>query len=448
MAPHKRIRILLLTNRDSDNLGDQVIEACDISLLEAVMENLGFARDQYKIISRAAGVVFRKYLDNSDLKGRERARKLVANADIVVFGGAPLFNFQYQIFAERTALTVRVAEEFATPVLFSAIGIEGYDEENPKCVELRDALALDCVKAISTRDDFEALECYARGLSIPIAKVADPAVFSEQVFAPFLASGRKDKVGIFVMRSNAFTDNGIDFDRAAATKLWADLAHDLDARGVDYEFITSGHFGDEAFMDYLIRNHGIPASKCVFAMNAPEKLAEAISSYKAIVSCRLHPSIIAYSLGIPSLGIIWNDKVRHFYESTNQADRLIEPGTEAAAEIARRLSGESLSPLIKDDAYLASVYDFLFQQIKTILALDANIEPYPVANLCDVLVPYAGTTKEEHEEKLRRKMRRAYGKYNELFDRQAEMQPKKRKTPLDRLRNAAARFRRDDRTSE
>ena len=162
MAPHKKIRILLLTNRDSDNLGDQVIEACDISLLEAAMENLGCTRDQYKIISRAAGVVFRKYRDNSDLKGRERARKLIANADIVVFGGAPLFNFQYQIFAERTALTVRVAEEFATPVLFSAIGIEGYDEENPKCIELRDALALDCVKAISTRDDFEALECDTR----------------------------------------------------------------------------------------------------------------------------------------------------------------------------------------------------------------------------------------------------------------------------------------------
>lgn len=443
MAPHKRIRILLLTNRDSDNLGDQVIEACDISLLDAVMENLGFAQDDYKIISRAAGVVFRKYLDDSDLKGRERARNLVANADIVIFGGAPLFNYQYQIFAERTALTVRVADEFATPVLFSAIGIEGYDEESPKCVELRNALALDCVKAISTRDDFEALECYTRNLSIPIAKVADPAVFSKQVFAPFLAPERKDKVGIFIMRSNGFTDNGIDFDRAASTKLWTDLAHNLDAQGIDYEFITSGHFGDEAFMDYLIRNHGVPPSKCVFAMNTPEKLVQAISSYKAIVSCRLHPSIIAYSLGVPSLGIVWNDKVRHFYESTNQADRLIEPSPEAAFKIAQRLSDERLSPIVKDNAYLASVYDFLFQQIKSILAPGEKVEPYTITDLCDVLTPYAGTSAEEHEEKLRRKMRRAYGKYNELFDRQAETQPKKRSTPLDRLRSAIARFKHD-----
>ncbi len=33
-------KILLLTNRDSDNVGDQVIEACDISLISAVMKNL------------------------------------------------------------------------------------------------------------------------------------------------------------------------------------------------------------------------------------------------------------------------------------------------------------------------------------------------------------------------------------------------------------------------
>ena len=45
-------------------------------------------------------------------------------------------------------------------------------------------------------------------------------------------------------------------------------------------------------------------------------------------------------------------------------------------------------------------------------------------------------------------MRRAYGKYNELFDRQAEMQPKKRTTLLDQLRNATARFRRNGQTSE
>ena len=36
----KKFTILLLTNRDSDNVGDQVIEASDIALLHSVMQNL------------------------------------------------------------------------------------------------------------------------------------------------------------------------------------------------------------------------------------------------------------------------------------------------------------------------------------------------------------------------------------------------------------------------
>ncbi len=52
-------RILLLTNRDSDNGGDQVIEACAKALIQTVMKNL--AIDNYKISSRAAGIVPKKY---------------------------------------------------------------------------------------------------------------------------------------------------------------------------------------------------------------------------------------------------------------------------------------------------------------------------------------------------------------------------------------------------
>ena len=42
------IQILLLTNRDSDNIGDQVIEASDIGLISAVMKNLDITN--YKIV--------------------------------------------------------------------------------------------------------------------------------------------------------------------------------------------------------------------------------------------------------------------------------------------------------------------------------------------------------------------------------------------------------------
>ncbi len=81
-------RILLLTNRDSDNGGDQVIEACAKALIQTAMTNMGI--DNYKILSRAAGIIPIKYVETRDEALLENARKAIKEADVLVFGGAPL----------------------------------------------------------------------------------------------------------------------------------------------------------------------------------------------------------------------------------------------------------------------------------------------------------------------------------------------------------------------
>jgi len=148
------IKILLLTNRDSDNVGDQVIEACDIALIEAVMKNMEIAEGDYEICSRAASIVPKKYVSTRDERLLQTAERLISESDIVIFGGAPLFNYLYQIFYERTAITIEIAQKYGKPVLFSAIGIEQYDEDNAKCQRLKKTLNFDCVKQITTRGEY------------------------------------------------------------------------------------------------------------------------------------------------------------------------------------------------------------------------------------------------------------------------------------------------------
>lgn len=176
----KRWNILLLTNRDSDNMGDLVIEQCASSLISAVMKNLG--QDNFKINSRAAGMITKQYLDTKDPELLCSAEKSVKKADIIVFGGAPLFNWHHQFFYERTAVTVELAQKYGKPVLFSSIGVEGYDEENEKCQRLKSALRADCIKQITTRDDFESLKKFVERDEIFLDKVSDPAVFSAKIF--------------------------------------------------------------------------------------------------------------------------------------------------------------------------------------------------------------------------------------------------------------------------
>ena len=412
------IKILLLTNRDSDNVGDQVIETCDIALIKAAMKNLGIEEGDYEICSRAASIIPKKYVATGEEALLKRAENLIKETDIVIFGGAPLFNYQYQIFYERTAVTLELARKYNKPVIFSAIGIEMYDENNKKCQRLKKTLNFDCVQQITTRDGIDELEKYKENENMVIARVADPAVFSAPVFREFKAKKKKDakkKIGIFVFRANGFRDNKVNFSKNDAVKLWKDIIKELENRGYDYNLLTSGHFGDEAFLDYLIREHGVNEKKCVFNMNTPEKLVKKISSYSGIISCRLHPSIISFSLKVPSLGLIWNPKVSHFYECVGYGDRSITVDQFDAKYIVAKLEMSMTEGVKQDQEYLFTVYHYIFKGLQRALNLEDNpVEVYDYDTLIENIPAFEGTSDKEKEAKLKRKFRRIYSGLNDL----------------------------------
>lgn len=419
--------ILLLTNRDSDNVGDQVIEATDISLIQAAMKNLGIEQGRFKINSREAAIVPLDYVRSRDEALLEKARKLIKKTDLVFFGGAPLFNYLYQIFYERTATTIEIAKEYGKPVVFSAVGVERYDENNPKCQRLKAALNLDNVKRITTRDGFDKLQQYKENPDLLIDKVADPAVFSSRVFSDLIEKSRADsaasaegkkKIGVFIIRANAFTDNKIDFPWRKAADMWLGLADELEARGYDYEFITSGHFGDEAFLDRLIRSYQLPSAKCVFNVNCPEILMEHMAGYDAVISCRLHPSIISFSMGIPSISLVWNPKVRGFYESIGYPDRLIEAADLTPDKILDTVEKAMEGGVQHDKDYLMSVYRNIYCGLRDSLCIDdSGRTVYTYDELIANMPQYKGTTEKEKQLKLKRKFRRIYRTYNENFDK-------------------------------
>ena len=434
----RKFKILLLTNRDSDNVGDQVIEASDIALLHSVMQNLNIEKENYQINSRSASVVTKKYMDTRDPELLEGAKRAIEQADLILFGGAPVFNYGYQKFYERTAITLELAKEFNKPVIFSAVGVEAYHEKNKKCQRLKETLNFDCVKQITTRDGLDKLEKYKENENITIGLVSDPAVFSANVFDRYI-HGRvvikkrfkifpvkvveppkkpgKKKIGIFVLRANGFTDNHVDFTREQAAELWVDVVRLLQEREYDYELITSGHFGDEAFLDYLIRNYNVPLEKCVFNINMPETLFQRMSKYDGVISCRLHPSIISFSMNIPAVSLVWNTKVPSFYKGIGYPDRAIERESFEAEVIVDKLEKAMEEGIVKDEEYLMSVYRTLFTGVRDILCGDnCDIEPYDYNSLIEAIPKFSGTSLEEQNEKLKRKFRRAYETCNKRFD--------------------------------
>ncbi|MDD6481408.1 MAG: polysaccharide pyruvyl transferase family protein [Lachnospiraceae bacterium] len=431
---NEKFTILLLTNRDSDNVGDQVIEASDIALIHAVMKNLNVNKSQYKINSRSASIVTKKYMATRDQKLLKGAEKAIQEADLVLFGGAPVFNYHYQNFYERTAITLELAKKYDKPVIFSAIGVESYDEKSKKCQRLKATLNFDCVKQITTRDGLEALEKYIEKDDITIGRVSDPAVFCAPVFSNYATKknekkrffsrvsleeneNKKKKIGIFVLRANGFKDNHVDFSREEAAELWLDVIRELKKREYDYELLSSGHFGDESFLDYLIRNYNVSQSKCVFNMNLPEILLKQMSDYDGVITCRLHPSIISFSMNIPAVSLVWNSKVTGFYNGIGYPNRAIERPDFNAEEIVNRLEQAMDEGISKDETYLMSVYNSLFCGIRNIVCpQEKNLQPYSYEKLIKSLPAFAGTSKEEQNEKLKRKFRRTYELCNKRFE--------------------------------
>ena len=441
-----KIRVLLLTNSDSDNVGDQIIEATVISLLKATFANLDVPRAGFEISSRAAGIISRAYMANRDPALLEGARKAISESDVIVFGGSPLFNYKYQSFYLRTILTLELAQEYGVPVLFSSIGVEPFNADNPKSVALKEALALPCVRQITTRDDFESLAKYVEGTNTPIAHVSDPAVFSDIVFpkpkhaplsslmprvkrharpllrgsggtrptpaseTPTLAANSK-RIGLVPTRAGIFKSNGIDFNEAAQRKFWLDVIALLSERGHDYRLFTTGHFADEVFVDALVRTSDIPLSKVAMTVNSPEELIDELSASDGVIAYRLHASITSFAFNVPSIGLSWNFKVPYFYESVGHGDRALSHEHWNALEVVDALEKAMAEGVTKDEAFLMSVYDTLFAGIKAIFAPNSKRSSYAYAELREKLPPYGGTSPAQYREKVRRKMRRTYESY-------------------------------------
>ena len=76
-------------------------------------------------------------------------------------------------------------------------------------------------------------------------------------------------------------------------------------------------------MKYLDREADIE-NKIITSPENAQELINTISKFKGIIAGRLHANIIGYSLGIPSIGIVWNNKCKLWGETIGYPERFFE----------------------------------------------------------------------------------------------------------------------------
>ncbi|MGH1609113.1 polysaccharide pyruvyl transferase family protein [Vibrio parahaemolyticus] len=257
------------------------------------------------------------------------------DASAIVFSGGGMIKFKYQdCWAHISALVDTVANK-PCPIFFNAVGVEGYDQSNYKCRLLKESLNHSAIKMVTTRDDLSLLnDGYIENGYIKTAQVADSAVFSSEVYG--IQKKSRDVVGLGLVRARIFKDNGIDLDRTQVIELYASLISGLEARGQSYQLFTNGLKSDVDILEDLETYLGKQLN--VIEPQTPRELVELISTFKCTIAARLHACIISYSLTVPVVGLVWNNKVKMFGECIGYPERFFSHQDFDANEIIDRLT--------------------------------------------------------------------------------------------------------------
>lgn len=334
MNNHKKINILLVGLIKDKNLGDPIIGESVEFAIKNINPNaeIEFACldefDQRKIFFVRILSKLQRSFNIRPFKTLTKLycnyfKKKLKNKDIAILVGGGLIKYRNQFFNGVLGL-IEAAEEMNIPVAFNSVGVENYDNSNKKCRALKRALVSKAVCYISTRDDINTLtqKYFDVGSNKRLVKTIDPAVLIGLKYGEYELTD--NIVGIGVCRFSIFEEYGSVKTANEIRNIYIELITELLQRNHKIELFTNGSQSDN--MDAKALQDELKSRGYILKLNIPKStkdLVMIISQYSQIIAARMHSCIIAYSLGIPTVGLVWNDKLKFWAENTNQSDRFL-----------------------------------------------------------------------------------------------------------------------------
>ena len=348
---NKMPRIVLFGLIDGKNLGDPIIvETCGHLLSKICQKhNINLPIEQYSLfpstkknyylierllrkmcnkprgwfISSYVYWVFKLYLLFPN-KLTNYYKKILKNCSAVIFAGGGLVKYNVQELWAAVYCITKYCEKLNIPVYFNAVGVEGYNSHHPYVKLLKQALNRNCVKGITTRDDIDSLKKYIKVFDDDSLIVGDPALYTKDFYP---SAPRTDVIGVGTIRAKIFKTYGADVTEAELINFYTEMINRLEKHGFKWQLFTNGTLADYNFAKTILKHMNRPETPQNLAPKpeTTQELVNLITSYKGIIASRMHAHIIALSYGIPSIGLIWNDKLKYFAEYMNLKDRFFMP---------------------------------------------------------------------------------------------------------------------------
>ena len=255
-------------------------------------------------------------------KFRKYYSDILKNSDLVVFGGGGMLKYYSQAFWASDWCILNYCHKKNIPVYFNAIGIEGYDDNNFTSRLIKKMLRKTNIAGITTRDDIDSLNKFLPNNQNKV--VGDPALFSKELYG---SAEKKDIVGINTIRAGIFNVNGFDTNEDDVIDFYCAMIERLDKDNIKWQLFTNGVKSDYKIAEAILKKINVNKTDEILVPRPEQtmELIQTISKYSGVIAGRMHAIIIATSYGIPTVGQIWNEKIKWFSRHIGAESRFFYP---------------------------------------------------------------------------------------------------------------------------
>lgn len=284
--------------------------------------------------------IFRHLIWSIQPNGKRRLLRYynekLSDVRLIVIDGAGLLEYSSNEYFEPLYTLSKFAEKRNINVVYNAIGRAGdFDHKDYRCKLLIKAMRNKAVTYISARDSLEDVQ-YAAGTRHKVKLLADAAFWCKEAYSISLVS-HKQIIGIGLIRGDAIQSYHGDFSEEDWVGLFVNIIEELQNRGYQWRLFTNGFERDVNVGKKVLNRLNAPVEQLVPKPNSGLELIQTISAFNGLITCRMHSSIAAFTMGIPSVILSWNKKVEKYMDLIGYSERAIKPSNFDAKLIVNSL---------------------------------------------------------------------------------------------------------------
>lgn len=260
----------------------------------------------------------------------------------LVFGGGQMLSDISLNFPLKFKLIGKLAFQSGALVAVNSVGVSS-NWTGVGGGLFRSILNSSRVKWISVRDDQSRDNLRSQGVNggdPGIFVSVDPAVWADEAYDVCRKLNQVKEIGLGLSHPKelALHANYSDaFQYPKMVQFWVELAIALIGRGYKPALFTNGAAEDQAFLVDVAKalDKRVRTGECKIydqPLN-PTQLVDTISCFDGVVSHRLHSNIIAFSLEIPTVSLVWDGKVKAFAQVAHRTKWCVDPGTSCAVVV-------------------------------------------------------------------------------------------------------------------